>query len=239
MSGGVVRAALALLATVLAGCAQVDAADPPPARPLATPSTVEDRCHVAVPGTLVQISTDDGSVVTGASFSDGTDAAILLHQDSRSGLCGFVVFARWAAQHGVRVLAFDICGYGKALCNDGLRGDPVAQQRAMIDYARADGARQVTVVGASMGGALAMGVGQRAGADAVVNLSGPPYWRGVPDAVSAARATTIPLLVAAAASDRGISPSTLRAAVKEPPARPKRYLAVPKGHGTGVLRTKP
>lgn len=238
---------LLVLFLFLAGCVGADpAAGPSPGpagsqgsaaspQPAPTPSTVEDRCHVAVPGKLVQTETPDGSVLTGASFGAGANTAILLHQDSASGLCGFILFGRWAADHGVGALAFDVCGYGRASCNPDLLGDPVSQLRAMVAYARRQGARRVTLVGASMGGALALGAGQRAGADAVVNLSGPAYWDDVPSAADAARATTVPLLVVAADSDRGISASALRAAVRASPARFKRYVAAPKGHGTAVL----
>ena len=65
-----------------------------------------------------------------------------------------------------------------------------------------------------MGGALVAGGGQRAGADAIVDLSGPDSWSGVPDTVTAARDITVPFLVAAADDDSGIDVDALREAVR-------------------------
>ncbi|MEO7268444.1 MAG: hypothetical protein ABIW49_04470 [Knoellia sp.] len=97
-------------------------------------------------------------------------------------------------------------------------------------------ATRVTVVGASLGGVLALGAGEKAGADAIVNLSGPSEWEGVPDAVTAAKATTVPLLISAADADVGIDVSVLKAAVATSPAAHKRYVAMAgQAHGwTGI-----
>jgi hypothetical protein len=86
-----------------------------------------------------------------------------------------------------------------------------------------------------MGGAIALGVGQRAGAEAVVDLSGPADWEGVPTAGEAARSTTVPLLVAVAPGDREMDPPALRAAVRASPSRHKGFVSAPDGHGWGLL----
>ena len=128
---------------------------------------------------------------------------ILLHQTSPTGYCGWVTYADWAAEQGVRVVLVDLCGWGSAVCSEELTSDPEAQVRLMVDWAREQGAAHVAVVGASMGGAIALGVADPAGADAVVDLSGPETWQDVPGAEEAAAGTEIPLLVVTASGDPG------------------------------------
>jgi hypothetical protein len=86
-----------------------------------------------------------------------------------------------------------------------------------------------------MGGALVAGGGQRAGADAIVDLSGPAAWSGVPDTVTAARDITVPFLVAAADNDSGIDVDALREAVQVSPAARKEYVAAPDEHGWDMV----
>ena len=163
---------------------------------------------------------------------------MLLHQTGRGGLCGWVTWARWAAEQGVLAVAVDDCAHGPSRCSDALANDTRAMVALAVDWARAQGATRVAVVGASMGGARALGVGQAAGADVVVDLSGPAHWEGVPDAVAAARSTTVPLLVVTSAGDRGIPADELAAAVAASPARQKRFVKLPgRSHGWDLLWT--
>lgn len=108
-----------------------------------------------------------------------------------------------------------------------------------VPYARwlgEHGMLALAVVGASMGGARALGVGQAAGADAVVDLSGPERWEGVPDAVTAARATTVPLLVVSSDGDDGIDGDVLDAAVEASPSAHKdRVRLEGSAHGWDVV----
>ena len=69
-------------------------------------------------------------------------------------------------------VAVDDCGYGASRCTEQLAGDTRAMVALAGDWARSQGATRVAVVGPSMGGARALGVGQAAGADVVVDLSG-------------------------------------------------------------------
>jgi dienelactone hydrolase len=105
----------------------------------------------------------------------------------------------------------------------------------MVDWAREQGATRVAVVGASMGGAIALGVADAAGADAVVDLSGPETWQNVPGAEEAAAGTEIPLLVVTAPGDAGVDHDLLQRAVEGSPASPKRFISAPDGHGWSML----
>jgi dienelactone hydrolase len=197
------------------------------------PRSVAQRCYLDVPGEVVDLPSASAPSRLGAvAYGSGTTALVLLHQTGRGGLCGWVTYARWAAGQGVLAVAVDDCLHGPSRCTDELARDTRAMVALAVDWARARGATRVAVVGASMGGARALGVGQAAGADVVVDLSGPSHWAGVPDAVDAGRATTVPLLVVTSAADRGIPADELAAAVAASPAQHKRFLKLPgRSHG--------
>jgi dienelactone hydrolase len=235
--GVVVAIGVALLAACGGGGAPASTPSPTPTPlPIVTPTSVQDRCKVPVDGgTLVTIPGPGGNQVPGATFGDGPVAAVLLHQTAPSGFCGWTSYAAWLADHGVRAVLVDLCGWGRATCTGAFASDATAQVRVPVEWARAHGATRVVVVGASMGGAYALGVGQQAGADAVVDLSGPAQWQGVPGAVEAAKATTVPLLVAIWPGDSQMQPAVLKAAVTGSPARPKRFVATDGGHGWSML----
>lgn len=95
-------------------------------------------------------------------------------------------------------------------------------------------AERVVVVGVSAG-SIALAVAEDAGADAVVDLSGPANLSAVPDAEEAAKATTIPLLIMCAEADQGSHPARLRAAVTGSPARVTRSVEASGGHGYTML----
>jgi dienelactone hydrolase len=198
--------------------------------------SVAERCYVDVPGEVVDIPGADAPSSLGAvAYGHGRTAVVLLHQTGHGGLCGWVTYARWVGSQGVLAVAVDDCGYGASRCTEQLAGDTRAMVALAVDWARSQGATRVAVVGASMGGARALGVGQAAGADVVVDLSGPTHWEGVPDAVAAARMTTVPLLVISADGDRGIPGDELAAAVAASPAPVKEHLRIPgSAHGWNI-----
>lgn len=63
------------------------------------------------------------------------------------------------------------CGYGQARCT-GTEENQKSQIVAGVHRLRAAGAREVVIVGASLGGYLAVRWGRAVGADSVVSLSG-------------------------------------------------------------------
>lgn len=225
-------------ALTLAACGSSPASVPSSRTPTPLPTkevprSIAQRCFLDVPGEVVDLPSATAPDRLGAvAYGSGSTALVLLHQTGRGGLCGWVTYARWAAEQGVLAVAVDDCTHGPSRCTGPAAGDTRAMVALAVDWARARGATRVAVVGASMGGARALGVGQAAGADVVVDLSGPAHWDGVPDAVDAARATTVPLLVVTSAADRGIPADELGAAVAASPAQHKRFLKLPgRSHG--------
>lgn len=125
-----------------------------------------------------------GLVLPAVTAGRGRTVAVLLHQTDGNGFCGWLTFAQRVAQvPGQTALALDLCGYGESDCAAGSTtvGRQVAQVRAAIDYAQQRlHARRVVLVGASMGGSLAVLAAARDHrVDAVVDLSGPDEWGGV------------------------------------------------------------
>lgn len=202
-----------------------------PAPTKSLPASVEERCRIPVQGDVVSVPAPGGSLSAGV-VGEGNVGAVLLHQTSGAGFCGWATYGRWLADRGVNVVMLDFCNYGQSTCDTALTADWTAQVKAGIDYSRGRGAMTVTLVGASLGGVVSLGVGEKAGADAIVNLSGPSTWEGVPDALTAAKATTVPLLVSASSADAGIDAAGLEAAVAASPSAHKRFVPMPgQAHG--------
>lgn len=234
---------LALLTAGLAAGCGSDGATPPATQPSspATSTTTSNstaaavdsaqRCNGKGPGTAAVTSLPvAGGGLSVASIGAGRHVGILLHQ-SDGDLCQWWPYAvQWA--HGdVRLIVVDQCGFGQSKCT----ATPRQQVAALMAFARRSPTTSVTLVGASMGGTIALAEGQPAGADAIVDLSGPPTWYDETPAEPAAARTTIPLLVACSATDTDVSPSTLQAAVQRSPARPKFFSSTQRGHGVDML----
>jgi len=244
---GPMAGSLAVMA-LLAGCgaAQEPKAAPPPALPsyvvptidAAKATTLEQRCGAKVAGALRTLAAPGGGHLEAAELGDGRTWAVLLHQTDEIAMCGWAQYAGWLADQGVHVLLVDLCGWGLSECRPAFKGDQVAQARLAVRFARAR-ADRVTLVGASMGGAVALAAAQRVGADAVVDLSGPASWEGVATVERAAGRTRIPMLIAAAMNDSGIEPERLRAAEGSSPSRIKRFVAAKSGHGWDLVADLP
>lgn len=229
---------------VLAGCGHVrqPKSQAPPALPsyavptvdAAKATTLEQRCGAKVAGTLRRLKAPGGGHLEAAELGRGRTWAVLLHQTDDIAMCGWAQYAGWLADNGVHVLLVDLCGWGLSACRPAFRADQVDQARLAVAAVRSRASR-VTLVGASMGGAVALAAAPSAGADAVVDLSGPAGWEGVASVEKAAARTRIPMLVAAAMNDSGIEPKRLRAAEQGSPSPVKRFVAAGNGHGWDLV----
>lgn len=171
-----------------------------------SPASVDplgDYCAADPPEVVEQrqLPTGHGGRLNSAWMGDGPTAAVLLHTEDPSGLCGFLFFGDHLAQHGLRVVLIDLCGHGQSACaGDPIAADLPAQVEVATDAVRAEGARRVTLVGASLGGTLAVAAARSVGADAVVDLSGPAR-TGRLSISDHARQITMPALFAYSATD--------------------------------------
>lgn len=206
-----------------------------PDAPLAPPA---DRCGTPENrrAKVFALKGPGRSTLPAISVGAGTTYAVLLHQTDRPASCGWWPYANWlATTQGVHALAFDLCNYGKAVCPDErFAKDQVAQARLGVEWARSHGARRVVIVGASMGGAIALDAAVATKADAVVDLSGPSQWPPLDVAETAPR-LSMPTLIVIRPGDLGTTYDDLKAAFPKIPAAHKRFVTVDSGHGWSTL----
>jgi Dienelactone hydrolase family len=202
-------------------------APPPPAQLCGGPTTPAQSFWLAAPG---------GAQLYAAVVGTGPTTAVFAHEAGPRGLCGFWPYADWLARtKGVRSLLFSQCGNGASQCPAGNQADQwLAATTAAVSWARAHGAGQVTLVGASAGGVVALQVAAsiHPPVAAVVSLSGERSWQGL-DSLAAARRLEAPALFAVAPGDSYVSVGTMRRLYQAAPVRAKRLVVLPEGAGHG------
>jgi pimeloyl-ACP methyl ester carboxylesterase len=178
--------------------------------------------------------------LNGAIVGSGPVGAVLIHEYPGP-MCGWWPYAVYLSRHGVRALLFDLRCFGDSECKTG-RGHATTDVAAAMQALRKDGARSTAVVGASMGGAIAVVAAARLHPAALVDLSGEidtatltPGIRA--NAGAAARRVTAPALFVVARDDRYIPVRDMRTIYERAASRTKRLVVLPAeaGHGWGVL----
>jgi dienelactone hydrolase/predicted small lipoprotein YifL len=163
--------ALVLIMTVLvvAGCG---GEGPAPGAEASSPSVVESpspspsssaeqTCGVMAPAGVtvedVKLEAADGVTLTAAAVGSGAQGVVLLHQ-TNNGLCGWLPYATRLAGEGFSVLAFDFrCTFASACPEGEQQYNVIGDVEAAVDALRERGATKVALVGASYGGAVAIG----------------------------------------------------------------------------------
>jgi hypothetical protein len=210
---------------------------PPPVQPA-------EQCGggPAVPAEPFWLSGARGTQLAAATVGSGPDVAVFVHESGTSGLCGFWPYAVWLAQgRHLRAVLFDQCGYGASFCEKDSATEPedwITSTKAAVAWARAHGARRVTVVGASAGGIVALHAASsiQPAVDAVVDLSGELTWSGL-DSLTAARTLTVPVLYAVAPHDEYVTVADMRRLYAATGSRSKRFVQAETGHGWEMLTT--
>jgi pimeloyl-ACP methyl ester carboxylesterase len=221
---------LALVLTV-AGCGS-----PSPPQPEASKApTVADECPRWAPqARAVEFGQIGAKNLKGLVIGTGTVGIVLAHQLDTT-LCDWMPVAKKLADRGYRVLAFDFNDFG---VSGGTVTDIDLDVAAATAFLRADGAGQVVLIGASMGGTAVI----VAAADitppvaGAVNLSGPQSFGNVSVAgVKAAPRLTVPVLYEAADGD-GSATSSAQSLYDATPAN-LRTIAIVSGseHGVALL----
>jgi dienelactone hydrolase len=242
-----------VLAVLLAvGCGS-GAHTPPPASPAtasatsssgspsATPRTqAEEDCSHTLPDTVkasdLTVKAADGVTLRAVAVGSGERGVILLHQTDQ-GLCGWLPYAGYLATRGFHVGLFDFrCTFNSGCTDDENASNVTADVKAMATTLRERGARSLAVVGASYGGAVAIGTCTAVRADACVALSPALFDNRLGDGVTASKAIAklrVPLLFAAAPDDSD-SPAAANQALlsrAEPEILTVVELPVGAGHG--------
>jgi pimeloyl-ACP methyl ester carboxylesterase len=164
----------------------------------------------------------------------GTDpvAVVLAHHASGS-LCQWWPYARSLAAAGYRVVAFDFDGCGASPPGD---GDYPGEVAAAAEWARGHGARQIVLMGGSMGATAVMVAAARLGASiaGVIDLSGPAAYASM-DALGAARRVRVPVLFGYGTQD-GAFAAGVQAVRAATASREKPVVTVPGGtHGAALV----
>jgi dienelactone hydrolase len=128
-------------------------------------------------------------------------ATVVLAHEGNSDLCGELPYAKTLLDAGLRVLAFDFRGSGESSASS---KHPTALGRdltAAVSRASNGGARDVFLIGASMGGASAVNNGGGLPLAGVVSLSGTVLWPGFGVNEPGPRALRVPFLYLGSRTD--------------------------------------
>jgi pimeloyl-ACP methyl ester carboxylesterase len=206
----------------------------------ATPSPTRVCGEPAAGARVIHFRTRDGVSLAGAVLGGGPTGAVLIHEYPLD-YCGWLPYARYLARRGVRVLLFDLRCFGQSACPHG-RGHAIDDVAAATAELRRRGARSVALVGASMGGSIAVVAGARLHPAAVVDLSGErdttALTQGInANAGAAAPDVTAPALFVVARRDQYTSVADMRAVARRARSTTKRLIVLPAsaGHGWGML----
>lgn len=119
----------------------------------------------------------DGVRLYGIEDPAGGTAVVLAHEGGAD-LCGWLPYIKTLEKAGIRAFAFDFRGYGNS-------GTPAHGSLALgrdlagaVARVRADGARHVFLMGASMGGAAVVQNSSGIRVDGLISLSGTRLWPG-------------------------------------------------------------
>ena len=119
------------------------------------------------------LTTPDRLRLYAIEAGSGPVAVVLVHE-SPADLCGWVPFIPSLIRARLRVLAFDLRGFGESQTPKGQRALHAYDRdlRAAIAHERATGAKRVFLLGASFGGAAVLNFAPMLDADGVISLSG-------------------------------------------------------------------
>jgi pimeloyl-ACP methyl ester carboxylesterase len=225
---------LAALATALAltACGSGGSAAPPPAT--STSAGYQSACHEDGDRELTLPGPDGGSVFT-VTVGKGRRAIVLIHQ-AGDDHCQWMATARVLAMSGVQVWAMDSSG-GSGLTHPKEAFLTVALDEEVdpvVAAARKNGATEIVLAGASMGGTLAIAAAGRDHAVRVASLSGPGFYNGA-DALGAISTLNIPVLLVAADGDSDFALSARQLAAAGPKGLVTHLEIGGTAHGVGTL----
>jgi pimeloyl-ACP methyl ester carboxylesterase len=208
----------------------------------AGPGAARRLCGEPVNGARpIRLRTSDGVTLAGAVTGSGLVGAVLIHEYPRD-LCGWLPYARYLGRRGVQALAFDLRCFGASACPKG-RSHAVTDVAAAVTELHRRGARRVALIGASMGGAIAVVAAARLHPAAVIDLSGERDTTGLTAgidadaAAAAARHVTAPAQFAVARGDRYVPVSDMRTIARRARSATRRLIVLPAtaGHGWDLV----
>jgi dienelactone hydrolase len=166
--------------------------------------SVANTCGTALRSSTYFLKTPDRVRIYAAAAGHGSKAVVLLHESGGAGLCGWLPTMRWLTGNGIRAVAINVRGYPPS-------GIPSLKNyhhywqdiQATVDAAHTLGAKDVFVMGASMGGAMTVAEAPKLKDVAgVISLSGELDLPGSElDAIGAAPKIEVPFLFLGSEAD--------------------------------------
>ena len=219
---------------------------PAPSPTLAQLEALSERCgSPAAPSSVMWFRSGDGTQLDGAELGSGPVGVVLGHQFPAE-LCGWWPFAVYLARHGMHVFLFDFRCLGESECTpNGGKGSDVDDMLAAAAELRSRGAKRIFLMGASLGGTVAMMAGGRLSPPpaGVVSFSGEAdlgYLAGGftrLDALSAVPRLRAPFLEIMAKGDTAVSVADAQKLEQRAGAADKRLIVLPApfGHGWNIV----
>ncbi|MEU3452965.1 alpha/beta hydrolase [Micromonospora sp. NPDC006766] len=228
-------AALRLVAVALSvGLISCSPVPPPEPKPKPTGLNAGEACpEWAGGGRQIVFGSELDAELGGVVLGSGSTGVVLAHM-AGGDVCQWLPYGKQLADRGYRVLAFDFAGSGVSLGHGVLLG---RQVEAAADALRADGASQIALVGASMGGAsvLAAAPTLSPAPAAVVALSPPTAYHDA-DAAAAAPKITVPVFYGAGNMDGSFAESARQLHDATPQTTQRQLVLAPtSAHGVFLL----
>jgi pimeloyl-ACP methyl ester carboxylesterase len=180
----------------------------------------------------VDFPSTDGTLLSAHRFGDGPDWVILAHMFPTDQTSWFPL-AETLATRGYSVLTFDFRGYGDS---HGVKEIYKIDRdlAAAVHFARANGARRIVLIGASMGGTAALKVAAAEPVDGVIALSPPMTFFGLSSEESLPKIRA-PKLFFVSGEEMNVSVRSVRNQFKSTPDPKKMEIVPGAAHGSRML----
>lgn len=189
------------------------------------------------------LKTGDGVRIYAAATGGGSRAVVLVHESGGAGLCGWLPTMQWLSANGLRAVAIDLRGYAPSgLPALAISHDYAQDIQAAVDAAHVLGAKNVFVMGASMGGAATVAEAPKLNDLAgVISLSGElELPTSQLDAIGAAPKITVPFLFVGSEDDGYVLGSQARRLTRAIGSKDKQVHIFSGGyHGWDLLDVAP
>jgi alpha-beta hydrolase superfamily lysophospholipase len=189
------------------------------------------------------LKTADGVRIYAAAAGRSSRALVLVHESGGAGLCGWLPTMRWLAQNDVRAVAINLRGYPPSSTPSLAKYHHYAQDiQAAVDAAHTLGAKDVFVMGASLGGAATVAEAPKLRDVAgVISLSGElELPTSELDAIGAAPKITVPFLFVGSEADGYVLGSEARRLTRAVGSQDKQVHVFSGGyHGWDLLDVAP
>ncbi len=186
------------------------------------------------------IRASDGVRLYAIEAGQGPTAVVLAHEGGAD-LCEWLSYMRTLNGAGLRAFAFDFRGSGHS--DDPSRGSLALGRdlAAAVARVRADGAKHVFLLGASMGGAAVVQNSAGIRVDGLISLSGTRLWPGYGiNDPAGVRSLSAPFLYVGTRDDRRAPRTEAESVFRRVGSRDKGIVLYPgSAHGTTLVDVRP